>query len=119
MGRGLHITPEMMERTYELLRLTPPFRGWNLPHADEIEFRAVNMRGQDQGYCQHLGTHHCIALATNKHSTLHSLTLTIAHEMVHLRMEHAHPKDRAHHGARFKRYADMVCRHHTFDRGQF
>lgn len=115
----LHLTPDMLDATYELLRLTPPFKSWRLPPADELEFRATNMKGQDQAYCHHDGTRHVIAIATNRHRTLASLTATMGHEMVHLHLDLAYPRDRAHHGRRFQRCADMVCRIHSLDRGQF
>ena len=35
---ALRLTPEILEGAYEFLRATPPFRGWRLPHADEVEF---------------------------------------------------------------------------------
>ncbi len=114
-----HWKPEHLELAYELLRATKPFSGWKLPHADDIEFRAVRMSGQDQAYCVHNGTRHVIAIALNKHASLAALLPTMAHEMLHLHLDRAFPKDRAAHGWRFKRHADRICRAHTFDRGQF
>lgn len=115
----LHLTPEIVEAAYEVLRLTKPFNRWKLPDPDEIEFRAVKMTGQDQAYCVHDGKRHVIAIAINKHTSLHSLIPTLAHEMLHMHLDRAYPRDRAHHGKRFHRHADQICRHHTFDRGQF
>lgn len=115
----LHPTPDMLEAIYELLRMTPPFRGWKLPHADDVEFHVRKMKGQTQADCCWNGNRHVIRIASNKHATLAATIATMAHEMVHLHLDRAYPNDRAHHGRRFNRLADLVCKRHTFDRGQF
>lgn len=115
----LHPTPEMLESVYELLRLTPPFRAWKLPPADDVEFHVVRMKGQDQADCYWNGNRHVIRIASNKHSSLAPIITTMAHEMLHLHLDRAYPRDRAMHGGRFKRHAKMICLAHTFDHGQF
>ena len=40
----LTLTPEMLENAYEYLRVSPPFRAWNLPHADQVMFRVMGTR---------------------------------------------------------------------------
>jgi len=32
----LPLTPATLTAAYEFLRTTPPFKGWKLPHADEV-----------------------------------------------------------------------------------
>lgn len=115
----IYITPEQMELAYELLRASPPFKRWRLPSPDTIEFHAVPMRGQDQADCHWNGNRHVIRIASNRHHSLPPLIVTMAHEMVHLHLDISYPRDRAHHGRRFNQHADIVCRHHVFDRGQF
>lgn len=113
---ALHVTPEILEATYELLRMTPPFRGWKLPHADEVAFSVLTTDELDGDYAFEKGRHH-IRLSAAKHKTLHSVTATVAHEMCHMRDQIN--SVRSHHGGSFKRMADAVCRWHGFDRGQF
>jgi hypothetical protein len=48
---------------------------------------------------------------------LSSLTETMAHEMIHVHDDMLRIK--AHHGSNFKRKAELVCRHHEFDRKRF
>lgn len=112
-----HWKPEHLELAYELLRATKPFSGWRLPEADEVEFHVVRMK--DQADCHWNGNWHVIRIADNRHASLAPLLVTMAHEMLHMYLDRTYPKDRAAHGWRFKRYADRICRHHTFDRGQF
>lgn len=112
----LHVTPEMVEATYELLKLTKPFRGWKLPAADEVVFSVMWTERFSADYAFENGRHH-IRVSGKKHRTLGSLIPTVAHEMCHMRDELKCV--RSHHGASFKRMADQVCRYHHFDRGQF
>lgn len=116
----LHLTPTDLRAMYDLIRGTSPFKGWRLPEGDDVEFHFVKMRGQDQADCYENGKgRHVIRLAANKHHTLASSITTMAHEMVHLHLDKSYPRDRAHHGHRFQKHADIVCKHHGFDRGQF
>lgn len=117
---GLHITPEIMENTYELLRIsTPAFK--KLPHADEVEFQVVHMRKrQDQADHCYNGIRHIIRISLDKHKTLASLTMTMAHEMCHMReYQRGFRRVDVMHGRLFNSIANAVCRHHGFDRGQF
>lgn len=113
---ALHMTPDMLETTYELLRLTPPFRGWKLPDADGVRFSILKTQDMQGDYSFDDGTHH-IRISYSRHKTLHALTMTLGHEMVHMRDQIIGAK--ADHGKSFHRMADQVCRHHGFDRGQF
>ena len=35
---ALHLTPDILVGTYNLLRVTPPFRLWHLPEPEAISF---------------------------------------------------------------------------------
>lgn len=114
---SLHLTPEIIEAQYELLRLTPPFARWKLPHADGLEFKVLvttercgHFRESDDGV-------HEIAISIGRVRTLADLATTLAHEMVHLRQ--CQQKHRDNHGATFNRLADQVCKHHGFNREDF
>ena len=114
---ALHLTPEILEAVYELLRVTPPFRGWKLPHADEVRFKVgtgLFVYGQHTACGQ---SDHEIMLSKDRHETLPMVILTMAHEMVH--MHQAQKGNRDAHGEHFRRYAAQVCRHHGFDAGAF
>src|SRR5690349_18038866 len=52
---SLRLTPDIIEGAYEFLRMTPPFRGWRLPPADEVEF-VVSRHKRYLGY--HRGLKH-------------------------------------------------------------
>jgi hypothetical protein len=118
----LHITPEIVENAYELLKLTPPFRGWKLPPADDVVFSAVPIKGA-RGGCQ--GEHwfdgksHHIRINPKRHSALSSMLATLAHEMIHMREAQLALRNDVFHGRMFQEMADRVCKAHTFDRGQF
>ena len=117
---ALHITPEMLEGAYALLRATPPFRGWKLPPSDEVEFRVSRTR-KCSGLYEYLGMAgaHRIHVSCLNHSQLSSLLVTMAHEMVHLAQQLRYPKAPAGHGKLFNRMADQVCRYHGIDRATF
>lgn len=115
----IHITTEMVETAYELLRLSPPFKRWRLPHPDEIAFHVTAIKGRAQADHTHDGTRHIIRINPTRHHTLTSMVATLAHEMVHMREYEMGLRADVLHGATFQRMADQVCRYHSFDRGQF
>lgn len=120
----MHITPDIVEAGYELLRKTPPFRGWKLPDGDDVFFSAVPIKGA-RGGCQgeHWfdGKNHHVRVNPRRHKTLGSMLMTLGHEMVHMREAELALRTDVFHGAQFQRMADQVCspRNHGFDRGQF
>lgn len=118
----LHITPDIVEAAYELLRLTPPFKGWRLPDGDDVVFHAVLIKGPHKG-CQgeHWfdGKQHHIRINPKRHHTLASLLMTLAHEVVHMREATMKLRADVMHGREFQHMAKAVCDKHGFDRGQF
>lgn len=107
------VTVEILRATYDLLKTTRPFRTWKLPPAEEIDFRVLKTNTLSGDYVFSQGKH-VIRLSRAKHTTLHAVTMTVAHEVCHM----VDPS-RSHHGAVFKRLARLVCKHHGFDIGQF
>lgn len=112
----LHPTPELCEQTYELLRLTLPFRRWKLPHADALEFRVTRCTDRF-GHFREGKSWSDITISSFHVKTLAKLTETMAHEMCHVREWQLGAK--GNHGAVFGKLADLVCRRHGFDRRTF
>lgn len=114
----LHLTPAMLENAYELLRTTPPFRRWKLPHADEVVFRVTNshdVRGTFQK-----SPHLTIEISAFCTINLKSLIEVMAHEMVHLHEDTNHgARADVDHSAAFKRFSKQVCKAHNFDERLF
>ena len=117
----LTLTPEMIAGTYELLRLTPPFRSWKLPHADEIEFKVTRQIQPQAFYEKYVRLNeHLIAVSDARIGTLANLVDVTAHEMIHLYEEIAGTTTPGtEHNAQFDKWARLVCRHHGFDYKQF
>lgn len=113
----MHLTHEMLRMTYELLRTTKPFARWKLPHADEVEFHVTNHKDRHGDHHHSAGAHR-VRVSNRVVQTVHTLTLAMAHEMVHMRQVQVGAK-RENHGPIFNRLADQVCRHHHFERGTF
>lgn len=114
----LHLTKTMLAASYALLHTSKPFSGWRLPLADEVQFTVTESKERRGEYISDGTTHH-IYISTKLVGSFHELITTMAHEMCHLRQEIAHPSDKAHHGSRFHKYADQVCKVHCFDRKAF
>lgn len=108
----LHITPEMIERTYELLRVTPPYNRWKLPPGEEVEFGVMNCAFPG-GDCLTENGKTRIRISTRRIGRLHNLVEYVAHEMVHMHIQRK--GIRTEHGREFKAAAKVVCRHHGFD----
>jgi len=111
----MQLTPDIVEGMYELLRRTPPFRGWRMPEADALDITVFHNPYRFAGhYRWHKGRHE---LGVNGAwcGNISSLSRIVAHEMVHLHLQITHPDDKAHHGARFVAATKIVCRHHHLD----
>lgn len=117
----LHITPDMLEQGYELLKLSKPFSAWKLPDADKVVFLATSIdaagKHGSQGQHWHDGVYHHIQVNPERHHTYHAMLMTLAHEMVHVRQYELGRRNT--HGVFFERLSAQVCRHHCFDLGQF
>lgn len=115
----LHLTPEILEASYELLRATPPFRRWGLPDPDDVEFHVIGHPRTAGRHWVCAGKHH-VQASHSCISQLDGLVRIMAHEMIHIR-ETMLPGARndVEHGRVFQRLADQVCRYHGFDRRAF
>jgi hypothetical protein len=115
---SLHITPAMCETAYELLRTTPPFRGWHLPHADEVRFK---ISGDLWAYGSHWHDPkgHEIRISYRNIKQLGTLTRVMAHEMCHMREVQLKSRSDVMHGRTFQRLKAQVCKWHHFDIGAF
>lgn len=120
----LTLTPEMLEHAYEYLRVSPPFRAWNLPHADQVMFRVMGTRDR---FGHFRGRHRKatgndgfseIAISAGMVKSTDLLLSTMAHEMIHLYQDETGTA-RGHHNPAFQRIAKRVCAIHGFDYDSF
>ncbi len=109
------LTPALLETSYELLRLTEPFRRWKLPHADEIKF-IVSRHHDLYGHCEDGET---VTISQHKHAQLGTLLATMSHEMIHVYEFRTGMRGDVCHGATFKKLAALVCSYHGFDPAAF
>lgn len=122
---SLNLTPAMLEGAYEFLRTTPPFAGWRLPHADNVEFvvaRTKRWQGLYSVYKHKRGAalEHIICISGTRVGHTATLINLMAHEMLHLWQEirrTAHHSSQ--HNAEFYRMTKLVCRHHGWDEKNF
>lgn len=116
---SIKISVEILEATYELLRLTEPFKRWKLPPGDEISFR-ISRDKLNRGEF-HVDKKGIPWITANEryHSTIDELLRTVAHEMCHLVDFRSGVRPDVVHGFTFNCMADRVCKAHSFDRGAF
>jgi hypothetical protein len=108
----LRLTPDMLAAGYDFLRTTEPFRGWKLPHSDELGFHVVRCAGLAADFGVEAGVPFIrISEASNGHTN--TVLASLAHEMIHLRQYQT--GDRELHGPRFQRIAAKICAVHGFD----
>jgi hypothetical protein len=113
---SLRLTPEMLATAYEFLRTSAPFRAWNLPDADDVEFHVIAARDRRGHYCRGDTARHRIAVSAANVGHSETLLRTIAHEMIHLyQSERRSETPKAEHNGEFGRLARLVCVHHGFD----
>lgn len=116
---SIRVTNDLVEATYELLRMTRPFKGWRLPHSDSIVFSITRDRGTRGDFLVNEKGEFVIRINDKYHHTLPELIKTVAHEMCHLHEQMYGIRKDVHHGAWYNSCADKVCKAHGFDRGAF
>lgn len=112
MSRGFHLTPEMMEASYEYLRLTPPFKAWRLPEGDELDFHVLKT-DRIHGDCGMVNGRIYIRVSMALVGRTDTLAPTMAHEMIHV--EQFRRRDPGTHNEFFRRAAKRCCGWHGFD----
>lgn len=119
----VHITPQHLELGYELLRASPPFDEWGLPHADLVAFYATSIdkpgRHGNQGEHWFDGEMHHVRVNPHRHHSFRAMLETLAHEMCHMRQEILGTRGDINHGRQFQMLARAVCKVHIIDLGQF
>lgn len=103
---SLHLTPKLLETSYEVVRAA--FPKWKLPDGDSLEFRVIGKCQDRWGHFREStdGTHEIsISIAVK---SLDLLQRTMAHEVAHLRQHMLGHRDN--HGAGFTRIAKQMCR---------
>lgn len=106
-------TPRQLRAVYEVFRALPPFCGWRLPPADQVRFTVTSRKGE-YGRYEWNGGHH-ISVSRRNVQHFHSLALTMAHEMLHLKQRITKTDNRYQHNAEFMRLAKRVCLTLGFD----
>lgn len=112
----LHISPEIARASYDRLRAVPPFHRWSLPPAEQVAFVVRPMR---DSFAELEMDPERLYINTNRHSTLAALDVSLAHEMIHMRLFYVGMKNWNGHGAAFKTLAERICRIHSWDIGAF
>ncbi|MBV8977318.1 MAG: SprT-like domain-containing protein [Alphaproteobacteria bacterium] len=119
---GLPLSPGIIAGAYEFLRMTPPFRGWKLPQAAEVEFvvsRHRNHVAYHRGRRRKVRSHE---IGVSEVCVGHTNTLlrAMAHEMIHQYQQRARTETpHTEHNAEFLRLARLVCRYHGWDEKEF
>ncbi len=120
MRRGrlnhLPLTPEMLRAGYDFLCATAPFKSWNLPDGEDINFVVIKGRDTDARiWFENKRPHIGISSARNGHTI--TVLSSIAHEVIHLHEDRCKIRHRGanHHSLAFRKWAAEVCAIHGFD----
>jgi len=119
---ALRLTPAVIAGAYEFLRVTPPFCGWKLPPAEEVEFVVCRHRmqlGYHRGIRRKMRSHE-IGISENCVGYTNTLLKTMAHEMIHQHQQRVRSETpNTEHNAEFIRLAHRICRYHGWDEKEF
>lgn len=113
----ISLTPEVLSACYEFLRTTQPYKGWNLPHSDDIEFHVTRDPAMAGHYARtpRLSDHE---IGISEKCVGHNTTLVqmMGHEMVHL---HQNIKKTCtsgvEHNSEFNKLLKRASEHHGWD----
>lgn len=121
----LYITPESCRRAYDYFLTTLPFRRWNLPHSDSVEFRITKSADKYGSVIYPSKKGHTIRpimeVSDHVNYCTDLLFRTIAHELCHLRQFQLDgwtvvEKGKEYgHGPDFQAMARLICRRHGYN----
>lgn len=106
-----------MEAVYELIRILPPFKGYKLPPADDIEFRVFD-RDHTRDWAVYEAFPRRISVNNAKHGQLNPLIGSIMHECLHLH-QCLNRGGEVGHDEWFNRTAKRICRLYGYDTKTF
>ncbi len=110
---AIALTKDMLRHCYDMLRASPVMAKYKLPPASEIRFRIT--RHQDR-FAHHevIGNTHHIAISSSLVGSFATLTMTMAHEQIHIWQDiKGLPRND---GKGFSKEADRICKAHEWDR---
>lgn len=111
----LHLTPELLELSYQLCAVSAPIKNWRLPDPDEIVFRVLAAKERYGHFRAGVnGGLHEIAVSNSNVGSLDLLNRTMLHEICHLE-DFRRTGDGVSHGVGFRALAREVSRHHCLD----
>lgn len=102
---------DQLPAAYEMLRTFPTFR--RLPSSDGVTFQLSDDRATFGRL--YVDPSPVVIISRVKHRHAISWLMTLAHEMVHLRLAVDRSRSWDGHGAEFKRHAERVCRSFGWD----
>ena|SRR3990167_5353870 len=117
----LLLTPEALRASYEYLRSTKPFNGWNLPAAEEVEMKVVSISDIAGDHSTYRRQHwkkygrHIIRISDKTVSSTDRLLRTMAHEMIHVGQEECGTATKGEHNKDFYKRLQAVAHIHGFD----
>jgi hypothetical protein len=115
----LLLDPDMLEATYNFLKCTPPFKRFKLPDSDDVIF-TVGFKHNVLGEYRWFDHQHTITISGRCIGYTDGLIETMAHEMIHLYLEHTNQESYNNaHSMLFRKIAKQVCRYHGFDPKRF
>jgi hypothetical protein len=113
----MRLTAPILQAAYDFLRTTLPFRRWNLPPGEDVDFKVSKDHSAIGTY--QIRDDHTITISGARVCHTATLIVTMAHEMVHLAQVEDGSATRTMHNAAFRRMAKLVCKHHGFDPKEF
>lgn len=112
----MHLTPELLEAAYELVRLSKPFNGWKLPEADDLEFRVTRHNDRYAHFEYDVGKVPNVSVSERYVKSIPQLVEVLMHEAIHIfQWKAGRGSKRYQHNADFKRLAKRVCAIHGFN----
>lgn len=110
------LNADILAAQYEALRACPPYRRWGLPPGEDITFLVTQHKDREGHYTRYVGTDkHFVCVSGARIGHYHSLSVVMAHEMIHLLQAVKKTETRTMHNPDFRRKAARVCTTLGFD----
>lgn len=116
---SLRLSPDTLAAAYEYLRTTDPFKGWKLPHSDEVAFHVIRASNVFADFGVEEDGTPVIRVSTAKNGHTATVLMSVAHEIVHYHQYLAGLDKGSEHNLDFKKKAKRICAVHGWDVAMF
>lgn len=112
----MKLTVRHVRSVYTCLAMLPPFSAWRMPDEYRVEFGVSN---SNRVFGLYDSDPHSISVSKQQCKNFDDVIKTMAHEMLHLKLERDGDPEHSDHKGQWKQRAEEICGHFGWKTEEF